>query len=68
MTIIEKIEKDTRPVEDIPGVAFVNGKFVPLSEATVSVFDFGFTRSDVTYDVAHGARQGAADRHGDAHL
>jgi len=53
MTIIEKIEKDTRPVEDIPGVAFFNGKFVPVSEATVSVFDFGFTRSDVTYDVAH---------------
>lgn len=53
MTIIENIEKDTRPVEDIPGVAFVNGRFVPVSEATISVFDFGFTRSDVTYDVAH---------------
>jgi branched-chain amino acid aminotransferase len=35
------------------GVAYCEGKFVPVAEATVSVLDFGFTRSDVTYDVAH---------------
>ena len=35
------------------GAAFVNGDFVPISEAKVSVLDFGFTRSDVTYDVVH---------------
>jgi hypothetical protein len=35
------------------GVAFVDGQFIPATDATVSVFDFGFTRSDVTYDVVH---------------
>lgn len=34
------------------GCAFVEGEFVPLSEAKISLFDWGFTRSDVTYDVA----------------
>ena len=33
------------------GAAFVEGDFVPLSEAKISMFDWGFTRSDVTYDV-----------------
>ncbi|HTZ77312.1 MAG TPA: aminotransferase class IV [Stellaceae bacterium] len=35
------------------GIAFCDGKFVPISEAKISVLDFGFTRSDVTYDVVH---------------
>jgi branched-chain amino acid aminotransferase len=34
------------------GCAFADGAFVPLSEAKVSLFDWGFTRSDATYDVA----------------
>jgi branched-chain amino acid aminotransferase len=34
------------------GCAFVDGAFVPLSEAKISLFDWGFTRSDATYDVA----------------
>ncbi len=34
------------------GAAFVDGEFVPLSEAKISLFDWGFTRSDATYDVA----------------
>lgn len=34
------------------GCAFADGQFVPLSEAKVSLFDWGFTRSDATYDVA----------------
>lgn len=34
------------------GVAFVDGDFVPLSEAKISPFDRGFTRSDATCDVA----------------
>lgn len=33
------------------GAAFCDGAFVPLSEAKVSLFDWGFTRSDATYDV-----------------
>lgn len=35
------------------GAAWVDGKFVPAGQAMVSVFDWGFTRSDVTYDVVH---------------
>src|SRR6202007_1767931 len=27
-------------------------EYVPLSEAKISLFDWGFTRSDATYDVA----------------
>ena len=34
------------------GAAFVDGEYVPLSEAKISLFDWGFTRSDATYDVA----------------
>lgn len=33
------------------GIAFVDGKFLPLSEATVGLTDWGFVRSDTTYDV-----------------
>jgi branched-chain amino acid aminotransferase len=33
------------------GAAFVDGDYRPLSEAKISLFDWGFTRSDVTYDV-----------------
>jgi branched-chain amino acid aminotransferase len=53
------------PVPDLPasgqfdgGCAFADGAFGPLSDAKVSLFDWGFTRSDATYDVAsvwHGA-------------
>lgn len=46
------------------GCAFVEGEFVPLSEAKISLFDWGFTRSDVTYDVAS-TWQGAFFRLGD---
>ena len=35
------------------GTAYVSGRFVPISEAVISVLDWGFTRSDVTYDVVH---------------
>jgi branched-chain amino acid aminotransferase len=34
------------------GCAFAEGAYVPLAEAKVSLFDWGFTRSDATYDVA----------------
>jgi branched-chain amino acid aminotransferase len=33
------------------GVAFIEGKYVSASEAKISVFDLGFSRSDVAYDV-----------------
>lgn len=35
------------------GVAFLDGQFVPMSEAKVSVLDYGFLHSDATYDTVH---------------
>jgi branched-chain amino acid aminotransferase len=35
------------------GAAFVDGRFVPIAEAGVPILDWGFLRSDATYDVAH---------------
>ncbi|WP_020070512.1 aminotransferase class IV [Paraburkholderia caledonica] len=35
------------------GVAFIEGVYMPVSEATIPILDRGFVRSDATYDVAH---------------
>jgi len=35
----------------IRGVAFIDGEFVAAQDAQISVFDHGFNRSDVVYDV-----------------
>ena len=35
------------------GVAFIDDEYVPISEAKLPILDWGFTRSDVTYDVVH---------------
>jgi len=35
------------------GAAFVDGKYVPVSEARIPILDWGFLHSDATYDVAH---------------
>jgi branched-subunit amino acid aminotransferase/4-amino-4-deoxychorismate lyase len=35
----------------VEGAAFVRGDYVPAAEATVPLFDLGFLRSDLTYDV-----------------
>ncbi|OAB55270.1 hypothetical protein AY600_13865 [Phormidium willei BDU 130791] len=40
------------------GAAFVDGAFVPVGQASVSVLDWGFTKSDATYDVVHVWRDG----------
>ena len=41
--------------EDIfpKGAAWMNGEFIQLSEAQIPVLDWGFLRSDATYDVVH---------------
>ena len=41
------------PLAFPPGVAFIEGAYVPMSEAKISVLDWGFLRSDATYDVVH---------------
>ena len=48
------------------GAAYSQGCFVPVGEASISVLDFGFTRSDSTYDVVH-VKDGAFFRL-DAHM
>ena len=35
------------------GYAWINGEFVKLAEAKISILDWGFLRSDATYDVVH---------------
>ena len=35
------------------GVAYVDGKLVPIADAKISLLDWGFLHSDATYDVAH---------------
>ena len=35
------------------GAAYVDGQFVPIAEAKISILDWGFLHSDATYDVAH---------------
>lgn len=36
-----------------PGIAFIDQDYVPMEEAKISILDWGFLRSDATYDVAH---------------
>ncbi|WNK00615.1 aminotransferase class IV [Thalassospiraceae bacterium LMO-JJ14] len=36
-----------------PGIAYINGNFAPMADARISVLDWGFLRSDATYDVVH---------------
>jgi len=55
---------DPGPDPYAAGCAWVNGEFVPVRDAKVSIFDAGFTRSDVTYDVV-GVWKGKFFRLGD---
>ncbi|MCT8972667.1 aminotransferase class IV [Microbaculum marinisediminis] len=36
-----------------PGCAFFDGRFCAIEDARISVLDWGFLRSDATYDVVH---------------
>jgi branched-chain amino acid aminotransferase len=35
------------------GAAFIDGAYVPIDEAKIPILDWGFVRSDCTYDVVH---------------
>ena len=35
------------------GVAYIDGRFVAMADAKISVLDWGFLHSDATYDVVH---------------
>ena len=53
----EEVKRSAETVGDrgayANGAAFVEGRFVPVTEARVPILDWGFLRSDATYDVAH---------------
>ena len=46
-------DKVPAPLTFPPGIAYMDGAFVPISEAKISVLDWGLLRSDATYDVVH---------------
>jgi len=48
----EMTMRSVRTGEFEGGSVFIDGDWKPLSEAKLSLFDWGFTRSDATYDVA----------------
>ncbi|MDD2924473.1 aminotransferase class IV [Rhodoferax sp.] len=39
------------PTQFPDGMAFVQGRYVPIAEAAIPITDWGFLRSDATYDV-----------------
>lgn len=43
--------KDPNPYPH--GVAWQDGQYIPVSEAKISVLDYGFLHSDATYDTVH---------------
>jgi branched-chain amino acid aminotransferase len=43
--------KEGRMADWHEGAAYVDGRFMPLAEASIPVTDWGYRRSDVTYDV-----------------
>lgn len=46
-------QQHTDPHDYPHGVAFMDGQYLPMSEAKVSVLDYGFLHSDATYDTVH---------------
>ncbi len=45
-------ESSVREVDPAEGIAFIDGDYQPLRDAKISVLDFGFMRSDCTFDTA----------------
>ena len=45
------IESTDQPNAFAAGAAYVDGRFMPIAQAAIPVTDFGYRRSDVTYDV-----------------
>jgi branched-chain amino acid aminotransferase len=54
MAAVEKeVSEHLRPGLWPQGAAWIEGRFVPIAEARIPITDWGFTRSDLTYDVVH---------------
>ncbi|MBT7666710.1 MAG: branched-chain amino acid transferase [Rhodospirillaceae bacterium] len=45
----QSVPELSNPVAD--GTAFIDGEYTPIAEARIPITDWGFLRSDVTYDV-----------------
>jgi len=51
---LPQIEHHHRDLMKYPrGVAYLDNQYLPMSEAKISVLDWGFLHSDATYDTAH---------------
>ncbi|MCO5965413.1 aminotransferase class IV [Sinorhizobium meliloti] len=51
---LPKVELHHKDHRNYPhGVAFMDGQYLPMSEAKVSILDWGFLHSDATYDTVH---------------
>ena len=46
---LQPVPADSNPLAE--GVAYVRGAYVPIAEAAIPITDWGFLRSDATYDV-----------------
>lgn len=46
-------ERHVDPMRYPKGVAYMDGQYLPISEAKISVLDWGFLHSDATYDTVH---------------
>lgn len=46
-------ERHADPSTFPPGVAYMDGQYLPMSQAKIPVLDYGFLHSDATYDVVH---------------
>ena len=51
LPVLGSRHRDPRKYPD--GVAFLDGQYLPMSEARISVLDWGFLHSDATYDTVH---------------
>ncbi|MER9965109.1 aminotransferase class IV [Mesorhizobium sp. M0045] len=51
LSTVDEHYRDQRRYPD--GVAFMDGQYLPMSEAKISVLDWGFLHSDATYDTVH---------------
>ncbi|MCR4266080.1 aminotransferase class IV [Nitratireductor sp. ZSWI3] len=49
----EVSERHRDPHRYPQGIAFLDGQYVPMAEAKISVLDWGFLHSDATYDTVH---------------
>ena len=52
-TLPELSDHHSDPGTFPPGVAFMDGQYLPIAEAKISVLDYGLLHSDATYDVVH---------------